>query len=78
MIGPMSPCTHVTGGPVVMEKYTQIGASCVVMPNLTIQEGSVVGAMSFVNKTLEPWGIYAGIPVYKLKDRSKRLLELDI
>lgn len=48
------------------------------MPNLTIQEGSVVGAMSFVNKTLEPWGIYAGIPVYKLKDRSKRLLELDI
>ena len=31
MIGPMSPCTHVTGGPVVMEKYTQIGASCVVI-----------------------------------------------
>lgn len=78
MIGPMSSCTHVTGGPVIMEKYTQIGASCVVMPSLTIQEGSVVGAMSFVNKTLEPWGIYAGIPVYKLKDRSKRLLELDI
>ncbi|WP_278623012.1 DapH/DapD/GlmU-related protein [Parabacteroides gordonii] len=78
MVGPMSPNTHVSGGPVIMEKYTQIGASCVVMPNIIIREGSVVGSMSFVNKTLDPWGVYVGIPVYKLKDRSKRLLDLNI
>lgn len=76
LIGPMSPkgTTNVTGGPVTMEKYTQVGASCVVMPSLTISEGSVVGAMSFVNRSLSPWGVYAGIPVKRLRDRSNGLL----
>ena len=36
---------HVMGGPVVLQKYVQVGASCVVMPSLTVAEGSVVGAM---------------------------------
>lgn len=80
LIGPMCPfeVTHVTGGPVVLKKYTQIGASCVIMPNLTLDEGSVVGAMSFVNKSLDSWGIYAGIPVKRLRDRSKKLLDFKI
>ena len=78
LIGPMSPegTTNVKGGVVILEKYTQIGASCVVMPNLTIKEGSVVGAMSFVNHSLDSWGIYAGIPVKRLKERSSNLLNL--
>lgn len=78
MIGPLYPksVTNVQGGLVTLGCYTQIGASCVVMPNLIIAEGTVVGAMSFVNESLEPWGIYAGIPVKKIKDRSKRLLQL--
>lgn len=77
LIGPMSPqgTTSVVGGIVVLEKYTQIGASCVIMPNLSIQEGSVVGAMSFVNRTLESWGIYAGIPAKRIKNRSQNLKE---
>jgi galactoside O-acetyltransferase len=37
-----------------------------------------VGALSFVHKSLEPWGIFFGCPVQRLKDRSKRLLELEI
>lgn len=79
-IGPMCPphTTHVTGGPVILEKYTQIGASCVVMPDLTIAEGSIVGAMSFVNKSLDSWGMYAGVPARRLKDRSKKLLDLNV
>jgi galactoside O-acetyltransferase len=32
--------------------------------------------MSLVNKSLKSWSIYAGIPVKKIKDRKKRLLEL--
>lgn len=77
LIGPMCPVemTHVMGGPVVLQKYVQVGASCVVMPSLTVAEGSVVGAMSFVNQSLASWGIYAGVPVRRLRDRSKKLLK---
>lgn len=78
LIGPMvDVCfTHVTGGEVLIKKYSQIGASCVIMPNLVIEEGVVVGSMSFVNKSLDEWGIYVGVPVKRLKDRSKKLLKL--
>lgn len=78
LIGPMvdKELTNIIGGNVLLSKYTQIGAGCVVLPNLVISEGSVVGAMSLVNKSLESWGIYAGIPAKRLKDRSKQLLNL--
>ena len=71
LIGPMVPSntTLVSGGTVVLEKYTQIGASCVVLPN-------IIGAMSFVNKSLGKWGIYAGIPARRIKERSKELIRL--
>lgn len=75
LIGPVHPegTTNVTGGKVTLEKYVQIGCNCVVFPNLSIKEGTVVGAMSLVKYTLEEWGIYAGIPVKKIKDREKGL-----
>lgn len=78
LIGPMvdKTQTNVTGGCVTICKYVQIGAGCIIMPNLTINEGVAVGAMSFINKTLEPWGIYAGVPAIKLRERSKKLLDL--
>ena len=76
LIGPMAPegSTRHISGQVLLEKFVQIGASTVILPNLTIKEGSVVGAMALVNKDLEAWGIYAGIPVKRMKDRKKGLL----
>ena len=78
LVGPIHPehTTHLETGKVLVKKYTQIGANTVVMPNLTIGEGCAVGCMSFVNKSLDPWGIYAGIPVKRIKNRSKELLKL--
>ena len=77
LIGPMCPesSTLVTGGPVIIKKYVQIGAHALLFPNLTVGEGSVVGACSLVRKSLEPWGIYAGIPCKLIKTRSKSLLQ---
>ncbi|MBL57416.1 MAG: galactoside O-acetyltransferase [Flavobacteriales bacterium] len=66
--------TNVVGGKVVMEKFTQVGAHSVVFPNVKIKEGSVTGAFSLVLKDLEGWSIYAGIPVKKIKNRSKACL----
>ena len=78
MVSPMVPeeLTNVTGGIVTLEKFVQLGANTVVMPNLTIGEGTSVGAMSFVNKSLDKWGIYVGIPCRKIKDRKKDIISL--
>lgn len=62
---------------VIIEKHVVIGATSVVLPGVVIGIGSSVGAMSLVNKSLEPWGMYAGIPVKRIKERSKKLLELE-
>ena len=77
LINPTIPekYTNVTGGKVVIGKYAQIGASCVIMPNLTINEGAVVAAMSFVNKDVEKWSIYGGVPAKFIKERTKNLLD---
>lgn len=77
LISPMvnKEFTNVTGGKVTIKKYSQIGTSCVVLPDLTIEEGVAVGSMSFVNKSLIAWGIYFGTPAKRIKERSKELLK---
>lgn len=77
LIGPMHPkeYTHITGGRVVIEQYVQLGAHCLVFPNLTIGEGTVVGALSLVTKSLPEWSIFVGVPARRIKDRKKELLK---
>ena len=65
---------RVTGGKVILQKHVIIGTGSTVMPDLTIGVGSSVGSMSLVNRSLESWGIYAGIPCRKVRERSKKLL----
>ena len=60
-------------GDVILEKYTGIGCNSVVMPGNHIPEGVVIGALSFVPSgfSFEPWTVYAGRPVKKIKPRNK-------
>ena len=76
LIGPIHPeeYTNVTGGKVLIKRYSQIGANCIVFPNLTVEEGCAIGAFSLICKSLTPWGIYYGIPAKRKKDRKKSLL----
>lgn len=78
LIGPIhKDCqTRVSGGPVIIKRYTQIGAHCIIFPDVTIGEGVVVGAMSLVNKSLDDWGFYVGVPCKFSKKRSRNLLKL--
>lgn len=78
LIGPIhdDKYTNVIGGNVKICAYAQIGAMALVFPNVCIGEGVVLGAMSMAKKSLESWGIYAGVPAKKIKRRSKRLLDL--
>lgn len=68
---------HVIGAPVKLEKHAILGSGCTVMPGVTIGEGTAVGSMSFVNRSLEPWSIYVGVPCRRIKDRSRDLLEME-
>ncbi|MEE0264470.1 MAG: acyltransferase [Acutalibacteraceae bacterium] len=68
---------NVTGGKVVFEKHALVGTGSTILPNVSLGEGVSVGSMSLVNKSLEPWGIYVGIPCHFVKERSKNLLELE-
>ncbi|WP_320051526.1 acyltransferase [uncultured Acetobacteroides sp.] len=77
LISPMSKSeyTNVQGGLVTIKRYSQIGSSTTIFPNLTIGEGVAVGAMSLVCSNLSDWGIYFGIPAKYHKPRSKGLLK---
>jgi len=76
LIGPMvnPEFRNVKGGSIYIRKYVQVGATCVILPNVIVEEGVAVGAMSLVNKTLPAWGLYAGIPAKYIKKRSRKLL----
>jgi len=79
MVGPELPTrlTNVTGGKVIIEKFVQIGASNVIFPNIIISIGASTGAMTLVNKNLDEWTIYVGIPARPLKQRNNNILILE-
>ncbi|MFM7642864.1 MAG: putative colanic acid biosynthesis acetyltransferase [Cyanobium sp.] len=47
-----------------------LAARCFVHPGVSVGRGCIVGACSVVVKSLLPWGVYAGNPAIKLKDRQ--------
>lgn len=64
-------------GKVTIGRHSIIGSGTTILPGVTLEEGTSIGANSLVNKSTEPWGIYVGSPIRKLKDRKKDLLELE-
>jgi acetyltransferase-like isoleucine patch superfamily enzyme len=62
---------------VIIGKHTIIGAGSIIMPGVTLAEGTSVGAMSLVRKSTEEWSIYVGNPAKKLTTRKKDLLALE-
>jgi acetyltransferase-like isoleucine patch superfamily enzyme len=70
--------THVSQAPVVLGRHVIIGSGSIVLPGSCLGDGVSIGALSLVKESLDPWGIYAGIPVKRLRDRSKELLELEL
>jgi acetyltransferase-like isoleucine patch superfamily enzyme len=61
-----------------IKKHAVIGANTVILPGVTIGEGTAIGANSFVKKDCEPWTIYIGSPARPLRPRPReRILELE-
>ena len=61
--------------PVIFRKQVLIGCGVSILPNVTLGEGSIVGAHSLVTEDTLPWSIYAGIPAKKIGDASRDMLK---
>jgi galactoside O-acetyltransferase len=68
---PESVKGDVEYGDITIGKHSIVGAGSVILPNVIFGEGAAVGALSLVNKNLDPWFLYVGIPVKKIKERKK-------
>ena len=69
--------TGVTSADVSLGKHVIVGSGSVILPGATLEEGVAIGALSLVTKECKAFGIYAGTPAYRVKDRKRDLLELE-
>ncbi len=79
LTGPMVPdaLRNVHEEAVYIGKHVIIGSGSMVMPGAIIGEGSAFGAYSFINHSVDPWTISVGIPCRVIKERSKKVLDLE-
>jgi putative colanic acid biosynthesis acetyltransferase WcaF len=51
--------------------YAWVCARACVCPGVNVGEGAVLGLASVATRDLEPWGVYAGAPAVKVKQRNR-------
>lgn len=69
---------NVHTGDVILKKHSIIGAGSVILPDVVIEQGVVVGALSLVKENCAEFGVYTGIPAKRTKDRSRTLLDIEL
>lgn len=69
--------TGVINADVFFDKHVIVGSGSVILPGVTLEEGVAIGALSLVTRSCEAFGIYAGTPVKRIKERRRDLLEFE-
>lgn len=69
--------TNVSSGTVFIGKHVVIGAGCVILPNVKINDGVSVGSLSLIKQDCKKFWIYAGIPAKPIRQRHKGMLEFE-
>ncbi len=69
-----NPCvpvefTNIKSLPVTLGKHVIVGANSIIMPGVRIGNGTSIGALSFVTKSMPENIIVSGIPARKIGDR---------
>lgn len=57
--------------PITLRRFSGALANSVIMPGVTMAEGSVLGANSLLKENTEPWTVYAGNPAKPIRSRSQ-------
>ena len=67
----------VDRGTIVLEDHVMLASNAVVLTDITIGEGAVIGAGSVVTADIPPWTVAFGQPARPQRDRPReRVLEL--
>lgn len=80
MTNPMIPARYKPGSvnsAVLIGRHAIIGCNSVVLPGVSVSEGTAVGSMSLCNKSTKEWSIYVGIPAKRKGARKRDILELE-
>jgi len=79
MTNPTVPAayTGVRHADVFLGKHVLVFGGSVILPGVTLEEGVVVGALSLIKRNCEAFGIYAGNPARRIKERKRDLLKLE-
>jgi len=78
LMGPTVPpeFLRISDGPVLMNEHSNLGAGAIVLPGVTLAEGSVLGALSMIGKSTDPWIIYGGVPAKPIKERRRDAIKM--
>jgi galactoside O-acetyltransferase len=79
MTNPTVPAefTDVVHADVTLRKHVIVGAGSVILPGIELEEGVAIGALSLVNRSCTSFGIYAGVPAVRMKERKRDLLQAE-
>jgi acetyltransferase-like isoleucine patch superfamily enzyme len=76
LMGPTIPADllNLNEGAVLMEEQSGLGAGAIVLPGVRLAEGSMLGALSLLGQSTEPWMMYGGVPAKPIKERRRDVL----
>ena len=66
-------CTTIRKKEVIINNRVWLGARTIILPGITLGEGSVIASGAVVTKDTEPFGIYVGIPARKIGERNHNI-----
>jgi galactoside O-acetyltransferase len=77
LMGPTIPhdLLSLSPGPVLLDEHANVGAGAIILPGVTLAEGSVLGALSLIGKSTEPWTMYGGVPAKPIKQRRRDVIQ---
>jgi galactoside O-acetyltransferase len=68
---------NVFSADVYLGRHVIVGSGSVILPGTTLEDGAAIGALSLVTRDCKAFGIYSGQPARRIKERSKKILELE-
>lgn len=79
MTNPTVPAAYkrVHHAPVRLGRHVIVGCGSVILPGVTLGDGVAVGALSLVKEDAADFGIYAGNPARRVRERKRDLLALE-
>jgi len=79
MTNPMIPkkYTNIQEAPVYIGRHVIIGSGSVVLPNVKINNGVAIGALSLIKEDCEKNIIYAGNPAKMISQRKTNFIQLE-